>query len=502
MTHAAHLHTAETSTFVSAEVLEIYSKTQAKDDAKETAKLAKSNADSRNLLPTVYNPISIVAVFVEAHTAKVSDIKNFLKEIQKEEFLKIFSEAKRQEFLNNLKEMEAYISSLNDSDLLMNLSGDKLQKIKDVVLKFKQINPTLNLSIATEKNQLLFKEVVADRITNFDNMLFNINILKNSNGISNYETDMIANIKKIAAQAGLDTTLIDQIPQLCNEMRKKGNNSTELSKIAHTLREAYARIRNEERIAAGLSDFYGLTNERINFIAENLEEVKRFLASNNSMSLVIHEIIKQVKNKGGDVKIDTAYLARYNRICDAFGEQMKNHNPTHLAWIFSVIIPKLNIKNIEDLMKEPNRTFINNAIKTSGQFSSITKDHTNKAAQHVVENTKPQELKTVVNVADHVGKQPVIQSTPAKSTTTSKVEHTGHAKKVTDNGVKKIDFFKKENHTRKHSKKSKSLTSKKEYEGRGLTAQTKEQDKIRRSIAKEGLSSRHRSSDSSSGRSR
>ncbi len=496
MTHAAHLNTAEGTTLLTGEVAEIYSKTQAKLDTKETKKAAKSNADLRITLPKVYNPISDLASYVEAHNVKVSDIKNFLKAIQNEEFLKIFKDDKKQQFLSNIKQMEASLAGLNDGDKIMSLNDDDKQKIKAIVGKFKQINPLLNISIETEKNQMHFKAEVADKVTSFDRMLFHMDFLKTTDNIKGYESELINKVKAVAKQARLATQTLDSLPSLCLDARATSQSSTKLESIAIMLNKAFESVKAEERVAAGLSDFYGLVNERIDFMAENLEEVKRFLASHNGIGAVIHELIKQVKNKGGEVKIDAAYLARYNRVIEAFGEQMKNQNPDHLRWVFSAIIPQLNIKNIEDLMKEPNKTYVNNAIKASAQFSSITKEHSVKTPHiDIPTPTQKAEVLTKEYVKVEAQKPVVTLTTPKKKTKEM-------AKKTKEDDVEKIDFFKKEKGHHSHKKRSHTEHSKKEYKGEGLTIKTKEQDRIRHTIAKEGVSSRHRSSDSGSSRSR
>lgn len=495
ITHAAHFNTAEGTTLLTEEVAEIYSKTQAKLDIKETKKAAKSNADLRIALPKVYNPISDLASYVEAHNVKVSDIKNFLKTIQNEEFLKIFKDDKKQQFLSNIKQMEASLSGLNDGDKIMSLNDGDKEKIKAVIGKFKQINPLLNISIETEKNQMHFKAEVADKVTNFDRMLFHMDFLKTTDNVKGYESELINKVKAVAKQARLAIQTFDSLPSLCLDARATDQSSPKLESIATILNKAFESVKAEERVAAGLSDFYGLVNERIDFMAENLEEVKRFLANHNGIGAVIHELIKQVKNKGGEIKIDAAYLARYNRVIEAFGEQMKNQNPDHLRWVFSVIIPKLNIKNIEDLMKEPNKTYVNNAIKTSEQFSSITKEHSVKTP-HIAATISTQKAEVITK--EHVkveAQKPVALNNPKKETKEM-------AKKSKDDSVEKIDFFKKEKGHHSQKKRSHTESSKKEYEGKGLTAKTRERDKIRHTIAKEGLSSKHRVSDSSSSRSR
>ncbi len=276
------------------------------------------------------------------------------------------------------------------------------------------------------------------------------------------------------------------IGDIIREIEKNPDISTELK--AQLKKDLEAKIPNIAKVIGGS---FAMTEYMSN------------IAKYGDLQPAIDELIKQSKHLT-TISMDKDTLGRSNRILKAFGEAMKGHDPQHLAWVFQTVIPKMKVSNVEDLMKEPNKSYIFNAIKASEQFHSTTKAYDGKTS-HIV-TTVPTKKVEIITKVDAKIEARVEATKPAPTPITPKLETKETPKQVKVKAEEKIDFFKKEKHH--HHRKKRSHTeshdkpSKKEYKGIGLTAKTRERDKIRHELSKEGLPSRHRSSDSSSGRSR
>jgi hypothetical protein len=362
-THFAHKGSKEEVGLVDSKALKGYLEYQSEVDSRDMELLSAENANSRLLIPNIYNQINNIGRFAEAHVVKVKDIRSFIKELQNEEFLKIFQDDKRVEFIKNLTEMEGMLQGLSDESKLMKLSPEEFAKIQSVINKFKQIAPSFNESISSEENQLKFKSKVGDVFTDFSKVIFNIEIIKDETNFPRYESDINKNIKKIAKDAGIEKGSIDELVLMCKKVRA-GADDGELGSVIEIIQEAYSRQKNKERVVAGLSDFYGLVNERVAHMRNNKEDIIGYVDSNTNIAPLIHELIKQVKSDGKEVPIDKDYIDRFNRICDVFGAKLQeNKNRSNIVFAMQQIIPKMGIKNIADLMADPHKKLIERIIE-------------------------------------------------------------------------------------------------------------------------------------------